>query len=659
MKYAHEPMRSASDGPTVDDLMSAQTDVDDVRNDADVNDLPTSIVRHLRRDVPLALLDVAIVFPAYLAPLALRFGGLVPPRFWHNFWLFVPIAAILHLITNHSFGLYGQMWRYASIQEARRLLFAGLTTFLLMVAAVVALGLGGLRPLPLSTVVVGTSLSVMAFGAIRFQSRLFGFRRRSVLEDAPGRTRVLLMGAGDAGEMVLKDILSHASIGLDVVGIIDDDPRKQHLSLHRVRIMGGRSSIPAIADRLGVDELLLAIPSATSEVVRDVATICEEAQVHLRVLPSVREVVGGRVAARDIRDLRIEDLLGRQQVEIDLTAVRALLAGKRVMITGAGGSIGSEIARQVAELEPASLILLDSDETLLHEIQTSLWLTCPLEVVLGDVRDRRLTAETCAALRPEIVFHAAALKHVPVLESYPREAAHTNVIGTANVVDAVVASGAERCVLISSDKAINPVSVMGASKRLAEEIVRNASRRGMRPCIVRFGNVLGSRGSVIPTFLRQIESGGPVTVTDPAMTRYFMSVQEAVQLVLQAAALSEGGEIFTLEMGEQVRIIDLARKVIRLAGRVPDRDIPIAITGIRPGEKLAEELYEPDVGSEPTAHPGIRATRPPIPDTAPLRRRLAQLERLVADGQHEELVETLGAIRTPMPDPMVVVGEAS
>ena len=639
--------------------MAVETDVDVVPVRDDDTDLAARIVRRLRRDVPLAVLDLALVFPAYLGPLALRFEGAIPHFYWHNFWLFIPIVAALHLFANYAFGLYGQMWRYASIDEARRLALAGAASFLMIMLGGGLLTLTGPRPLPLSTVVLGCGLSVVAFGAIRFQSRLFGFRRRSVESDAHTRTKVLLMGAGDGGEMVLKDILSHRSMGLDPVAIIDDDPRKHHRQLHGVRILGGRTSIPVLAHRLGVDELLLAIPSVTSDVVRDVATICEEAKIHLRVLPSVREIVGGRVAARDIRDLRIEDLLGRQQVEIDLTAVRALLTGRRVMITGAGGSIGSEIARQVAEFEPASLILLDSDETHLHDIQTALWLSCPLEVVLGDVRDRRVIAESCAIHRPEIVFHAAALKHVPVLETHPREAAHTNVIGTANVIDAAVASGAERCVLISSDKAINPVSVMGASKRLAEEIVRNASRRGLRPCVVRFGNVLGSRGSVIPTFLRQIESGGPVTVTDAAMTRYFMSVQEAVQLVLQAAALSGGGEIFTLEMGEQVRIIDLARKVIRLAGRVPDRDIPIAITGIRPGEKLVEELYEPDIGSEPTDHEGIRATKPPIPETAPLRRRLANLERLVMDGHNDELIAALGAGRMPLSEPVVVVGEAS
>jgi FlaA1/EpsC-like NDP-sugar epimerase len=650
-------MRDPRTTSSVGTNMAVHTDVDVVPVRETDTDLASRIVRRLRRDVPLAVLDLALVFPAYLGPLALQFEGRIPHFYWHNFWLFIPIVAALHLLANYVFGLYGQMWRYASIEEARRLALAGAASFLMIVVCGGLFLFVGPQPLPLATVVLGCGLSVAAFGAVRFQSRLFGFRRRTLRGDDRRPTRILLMGAGDAGAQVLKDILTHPTMSLDPVGIVDDDPRKLGLHLHGVRILGTRSAIPALTERLEVDEVLLAIPSAASDVVRDVAAVCEVAQVHLRVLPSVREIVGGRVAARDIRDLRIEDLLGRQQVETDLESVRRLLVGRRVMITGAGGSIGSEIARQVAEFEPASLILLDNDETHLHDVQTALWLTCPIEVVLADVRERPRIVEACDRHRPEIVFHAAALKHVPVLETHPREAAHTNVIGTANVVDAAVASGTERCVLISSDKAINPVSVMGASKRIAEDVVRSFSGGAFLACVVRFGNVLGSRGSVIPTFLRQIEAGGPVTVTDPAMTRYFMSVQEAVQLVLQAAAMSQGGEIYTLEMGEQMRIIDLARKVIRLAGRVPDRDVPITITGIRPGEKLAEELYEPEVGSSPTDHPGIRASQPPLPDRDGLLHRLGELEGLVADGRDDELIEALGARRPPRTEPILVVPE--
>ena len=344
------------------------------------------------------------------------------------------------------------MWRYASIQEARRLVLAGVSAILLISTGVMV-SRSRPRAVSLSTVVFGGVLALTAFGAVRFQSRLFGFRRRTV-EAMREYTRVILMGAGDAGEMVLRDITGHPSIGLEPVGIVDDDPRRLGRTLHGIKILGSRSTIPALADRLEADELLLAIPSATSDLVRESPR--SEGDIHLRVLPSVHEVVGGRVAARDIRDLRIEDLLGRQQVRTDLTSVGALLAGRRVMITGAGGSIGSEIARQVADFEPASLILLDNDETHLHDVQTALQSASSMRVVLADVRDRHRIAEACAATRPEIVFHAAALKHVPVLETHPREAAYTNVIGTANVVDAAVTTGAARCVLISSDKASIP-----------------------------------------------------------------------------------------------------------------------------------------------------------------------------------------------------------
>jgi FlaA1/EpsC-like NDP-sugar epimerase len=626
--------------PSVQDSMSVQADLDVASERGSDSKIATRIVRRLRRDVPLALLDLALVFPAYLAPLALRFEGQIPTRYWHNFWIFVPIAASVHLLANHSFGLYGQMWRYASVQEARRLVLATATAFVLIVVGGGILEVSGDRPIPLSTVVFGNAISMMAFGSIRFQSRLFGFRRRLSAGDPGGGIGILLMGAGDAGEMVLKDILAHPSLGLNPIGIVDDDHKKLGLSMHGVVVLGGRTAIPSLAKRFDIEEVLLAIPSATSELVREVAVLCEDAQIHLRVLPSVREIVGGRVAARDMRDLRIEDLLGRQQVVTDLGAVGSLLSGRRVLITGAGGSIGSEIVRQVSKFQPASLILLDNDETHLHDVETELGATFPLEIVLADVRDRRRVAETFFSQQPELVFHAAALKHVPVLEAHPREAVATNVIGTANIVDAAFAAGVERCVLISSDKAIHPVSVMGASKRFAEEIVRSAGG-DLLPCVVRFGNVVGSRGSVIPTFLRQIAGGGPVTVTDPAMTRYFMSVQEAVQLVLQAAALSEGGEIYTLEMGEQVNILELARKVIRLSGRVPGRDVPIVITGVRPGEKLSEELHDPDVESSPTSHSGIRVARPRTPDRAALRRRLTELERLVIEGRDEELMGVL------------------
>ncbi len=601
---------------------------------------PDRIVRHLRRSVPLFVLDAAIVVVAYMGPLVLRFDGSVPRLYWLNFWLFIWFVAFVHLMSNYIFGLYGQMWRYASVREARQVVLAGVAGGIVVVVASGALG-GSLRVIPLSTAIMGATLSFMGFGAIRFQSRLFAFRRRTLVKD---RARVLIVGAGDAGEMVLRDILRNESLELEPVGILDDDPQKHGLALHGVFILGDRSSIPSLVAELGVDQVLLAIPSATSELVRVVAALCEEADVHLRVLPSVREIVGGRVTARDIRDLQIEDLLGRQQVDIDPETVAGIVRGRRVLVLGAGGSIGSEIARQVAEFGPAALVALDHDETHLHDLLADLDGSAGVAGALVDVRDRDRLVGTFMHHRPQVVFHAAAHKHLPLLESNPEEAVLTNVIGTANTVDAAVAAGVERFVLISTDKAVQPTSVMGASKWLAEQIVRSSRATECVFCAVRFGNVLGSRGSVIPTFLRQIARGGPVTITDPSMARYFMSLHEAVQLVLQAGALSRGGEVFTLDMGEPVNILSLAEKLIRLSGRVPRKDVRIEIVGVREGEKLVEDVLDLAEEPLPSSHPGILVSRPAVPDQAALRGAIRELETLAVEGRSAELAERMKAL---------------
>jgi FlaA1/EpsC-like NDP-sugar epimerase len=364
----------------------------------------------------------------------------------------------------------------------------------------------------------------------------------------------------------------------------------------------------------------------------------------------------------DLRDLRAEDLLGRQQVAADLDMVSRLLHGRRVLVTGAGGSIGSEIVRQVLTFAPESLVLLDHDETHLHDLAIELDAAGGARTVnvLADVRDHERVLAAFRQHRPEIVFHAAAHKHVPVLESHPEEALLTNVIGTANVADAALRTGAERFVLISTDKAIKPVNVMGASKWLAEQLMWSFDGSSCVFCAVRFGNVLGSRGSVIPTFRWQIERGGPVTVTDPAMTRYFMSVQEAVQLVLQAARLSSGGEMFTLDMGRPMNILDLAKRMIRLSGQVPGKDVEIAFIGTRPGEKLLEEVIHPAEEPVPSEHPAIVISRPPAPDRATLRRVLAELEGLAAEHRSEELAAAIKALPAGQlaPEP-VVAGTAS
>jgi FlaA1/EpsC-like NDP-sugar epimerase len=593
-----------------------------------------------------------VALAAYLFTLILRFDGSVPAEYWSNFWGFLPFALVSHLLVNQLCGLYGPMWRYASVLEARRIVWAGLTGAAGVLVANLLIGwlAGGPRALPLSVAIFGAVLNLLGIGAIRFQSRLFAARGRSLDTEQP--RRVLIMGAGNAGSMMLKDLLHSPSLGLDAIGLVDDDRRKLGRRLHGVPVLGTRGAIPRLVDRLQATAVLLAIPSATDNLVREVAALCDQARVTLKVLPSVHEIVGGKVTARDLRDVQIEDLLGRKQVETDLVAVATMLRGRCVLVTGAGGSIGSEIARQVAAYQPAALVLLDHDETHLHDAEMSLQEigarrddeSADPQMVLADIRDRERVFEIFSHYRPEIVFHAAAHKHVPVLELHPGEALATNVLGTANLADAALAAGTERFVLISTDKAINPASVMGASKWLAEQVVRSLQNGHSVLCAVRFGNVLGSRGSVIPTFFRQIANGGPVTVTDPNMTRYFMSVQEAVQLVLQAAALSTGGEVFTLDMGEPVRILDLAERLIRLSGRVPGADVPIEIVGARPGEKTVEEVVAPDEKPVPSGHPAIVVSQPPVPPRAAVHRALAELEQLARGGSPAALAERIKAM---------------
>jgi FlaA1/EpsC-like NDP-sugar epimerase len=602
--------------------------------------LPERIAARVRRDFPLALLDIAIVFVAYLAALALRFDGSVPAAYWKSFWVFLPVVASLHILSNLLFGLYGQMWRYASVQEARRVVLAGLSSG--AVGLIVATWLGrGIRLMPLTVILVGSVLSLGGFGAIRFQSRLFALRRRGAIEK---RKRVLIVGAGDAGSTILKDFLRNPSFAVHPVGMVDDDARKIGRSLHGVPVLGSLDQLASIARSQEIEQVVFAIPSAPSSLLREVAASADQAEASIRVLPSIQETLGGKVTARDIRDLKIEDLLGRQQVKTDLVSVARVLGGRRVLVTGAGGSIGSEIARQVLAFSPTQLVLLDHDESHLHNTMIELDNDETVELVLVDIRERDRLFEIFNRYHPQVVFHAAAHKHVPLLEAHPEEALHTNVIGTANVADVAVMSGVERFVLISSDKAIRPTSVMGATKWLAEQIVRSAPEAGCLFCAVRFGNVLGSRGSVVPTFFKQVERGGPLTVTDPLMTRYFMSVEEAVQLVLQAGALSSGDEVFTLDMGEPVRIIDLARKIIQLAGHIPGKDIEINIVGTRPGEKINEEIVNHDEESVPSEHPSIVVSRPPVTDRPAMVRALRVLEHLATEGRREELKTCIKAL---------------
>jgi FlaA1/EpsC-like NDP-sugar epimerase len=591
----------------------------------------------LRGDAPLVALDVLAVCLAATAVTVMHHEGAVPQGEWASLLRYLPLAITVSVGIGALNGLYGSLWQHAGVLEARRVVIAGGASLGALVVLATLLGVG------LPVLVVGSAAVVTTAlqGLLRFQSRLFAYRRRQA---SPTCTRVLVLGAGQAGAALVADMLSHPEAGVVPVGLLDDDPRKQGRQVHGVRVLGPLYDVARVAAEQDVAQVVLAITDAPQDVVALLSDLCEAAGLALRLLPTPAELVGGKVTLKDVRDLRIDDLLGRTQVATDLDAVRHLLAGKRVLITGAGGSIGSEIARQVDQCGPASLLLLDHDETHLHD--TSATVSSSAKQLLCDIRQRGLLHRLFALHEPQIVFHAAAHKHVPLLEDHPAEAVKTNVHGTQNVVDAAVMVGVERFVFISTDKAVRPSSVMGATKAVGEQIVLSADEANHRFCAVRFGNVLGSRGSVIPTFVRQIQAGGPVTLTDARMTRFFMSIPEAVQLVLQAATLSEGGEVFMLEMGEPVKIMDLAQSMIRLSGRRVGTDIEIRVTGMRPGEKLAEELSSPDEVLEETSHPSIVRLVPQALDPEVLSHEVEQLVEAADNGRDSVVRSSVFAIAT-------------
>jgi len=601
-----------SDAGQPDDVEFARTDMRRVAMAAS----------RVRAALLFVVLDAVAVVIGYGLAEVTYFRDRAPSGYFEPFIGFLAVAVVVTIMSNRFFGLYGRMWRHAGADEARQLLLSvacALTVLILFWPIGKALHIQLVPPI---VVVVGCMFSAAGMGVIRFHSRLFAWQRGSKRLGL----RVAVIGSRDAGAAAIREMLRSPGAGLVPVAVFDDDAAAHGLSLMGVPVVGGIDEIPKATSRYTIQQVLLTIPSPSPELVDRALRASERAGVSMKILPGVKDMIdepNHLAALRQAREPQIEDLLGRTPVPTDLESVRRSIEGHRVLVTGAGGSIGSEICRQVSSLGPAQLVLLDHDETHLHD--TAATLIGPAHQCLVDIFDREAVFETFERYRPEVVFHAAAHKHVPVLEEHPLEAAKTNVLGTMNVVDAAAATGTQRFVQISTDKAVHPSSVMGASKRLAEQTVLAHAPVGGAYCTVRFGNVLGSRGSVIPTFARQIAQGGPVTVTDPRMTRFFMSVEEAVQLVLQSSVLSNGGEIFMLEMGVPVKIIDLAERMIRLSGCQVGIDIPIEITGMRPGEKLNEVLSTPDEEILGTSHPYINRL---VPTRAPTDRFAAELEEL-------------------------------
>ena len=554
--------------------------------------------------------DIALTIVSVLGSFALRLDVGELPYYFPAVLLMCAVALIIKIPTYFFFGLYRRLWIYASTSELR-LITAAVTTASVLTSGIMAtlIVTGNVLPgMPRSALGIDWLLSLVLIGGSRFALRILA--EQSMSSRADGKTkRALVIGAGDAGAMVARELQKSSQLNLTPVGFLDDDLAKQKHTIYGVAVIGKVDDLPSIIDLHKVDVVIIAIPSAPGQLVRMVNDVCRIKGIPSRTVPGVYELIGGKVSINRLREVDINDLLRREPVRVNDEAVGATLTEKRVLVTGAGGSIGRELCRQIARRNPSELVLLGHGENSIFEIFLELHEDYPdllISPVIADVRDAERLTQVFSQHQPQVVFHAAAHKHVPLMEVNIVEAITNNVLGTRNVVQAALEHDVERFVLISTDKAVRPASIYGATKRLAEMIVLNSARETQRAfTVVRFGNVLGSRGSIIPIFKQQIANGGPVTITHPDMFRFFMTIPEAVYLVLQAASMENGGETFVLNMGEPIRILNLAEDLIRLSGLEPERDIEISYTGVRPGEKMMEELWDAGTPLVKTLHPDI------------------------------------------------------
>jgi len=564
------------------------------------------------RRLVLLVLDAAIVCGSISLSFFLRFDGAIPAAFLRTLLLCLPLVVVGKLPMLAAFRLYRHSWKHAGASEFATLGIACAAGSAIVAAVAFALrGTPALHSLPRSVLAVDFAFSLIGVGGVRLLSRLRAAPRLS--ESRTPQRPTLVIGAGSAGVQIVRAIQEERSFPYRIVGFVDDDPGRQGILIRGVRVLGRRKRLPQLVKQHSIEAVLIAFPSASPAVVRETVDMVRSAGVReIKIIPYLSGLYTGTVTSAELRELQPEDLLRRDPVRIESESIRRFLGGKAVLVTGAAGSIGSELCRQVLAFGAGRLTALDFDETGLFDLEADLGRRFPgrpVDVIVCDVRVRADLARAFTRSRPDVVYHAAAYKHVPMMEAFPAEAAKTNVIGSRNALEEAVRLGCEAFVLISTDKAVHPSSVMGATKRVAEMLVQ--SRGGDRPrsIAVRFGNVLGSRGSVLQTFRAQVEAGRPVTVTDPGMRRFFMVTSEAVQLVLQASVFGETGHVLVLDMGEPVSILDFARDVIRFYGFEPDVDIPIVFTGFRPGEKLCEDLFTDGEGRDATAHERVFVAR--------------------------------------------------
>ena len=553
----------------------------------------------------LLIVDVITIIGVALISLLIRFDGYITSHYLHQMIDALPIMVISYIVMLLSMHLYTRIWRYAGMRE--------------MVAVLIATTLGaGLfytgmyvfdKSLPRSIYLISWILSTGVIGIGRMVLHYIAMQYGGKQSTDADMVNTLIIGAGDAGATIAREIERYHKRSRKVIGFIDDDESKFNRLMGGVRILGNRHDIPSIVKEHKVKEIIIAMPSVTRNEIRNIMEICSPLKCKVNTLPGMYQLLDDEVLVSHLHPVSIEDLLERDEVRLDMDIVEHYIRDKVVLVTGAGGSIGSEICRQIMRVGPKQLLLLGHGENSIYLINQELkniYKDGPIIPIIADIRDKQQLDQIFTQYNPQVVFHAAAHKHVPLMEIQPMAAVLNNIYGTRNVADVAGRHGVERFVMISTDKAVNPTSVMGATKRVAEKVIISMNDTyDTKYITVRFGNVLGSRGSVIPLFKKQIEAGGPVTVTDPEMTRYFMTIPEASQLVLQAGAMGKGGEVFLLDMGEPVKIIDLARNMIRLSGLEPDKDIHIKITGLRPGEKKYEELLTSEEGTNRTNHTKI------------------------------------------------------
>lgn len=553
--------------------------------------------------------DAVATIAAWWLAFALRFNLELPADYVSVALAAMPCVTLLQVALFLGFGLYRGLWRYASLHDLRLILLAVGAAALAAPAGLVLVRLSA--PIPRSVFLLDPLLLLTLMGGSRLAYRAWKERRPATGAAAGLGVPVLVLGAGDTADKLLREL--DAKREWRIVGLLDDDPRKQGRHIHGIPVLGPLDAVAGVAARVEVGHAIIALPSATHQVRREAVRLAKEAGLRVMTVPSFDDIMSGRVTVSQLRDVELDDLLGRDPVVLDSQALAGFLSGNVVLVTGAGGSIGSELCRQIARFHPATLVLVELSEFALYGIEQEFRSRYPevaLICAVGDAKDPRRMGAILARYQPQVLFHAGAYKHVPLMEEVNAwEAVRNNVGGTLNMARLAMVNAVQTFVLVSTDKAVNPVNVMGGSKRLAETVCQALQEEGStRFVIVRFGNVLGSAGSVVPKFRQQIATGGPITVTHPEITRYFMSIPEATQLMLQAAAMGRGGEIFVLDMGEPVRIVDLAREMIRLSG-VRDGEISIVFSGLRPGEKLYEEVLADDEQTLPTPHPKLRIAR--------------------------------------------------